>query len=367
MAPHPPTPARAELRWWAWFLGTWLLFGVVGTLQVALAMHAKVGFQWSYLLAGRGLMLLSQALLFPLLWALRRGLPAGTVRPALAGAVALAALVLLATRLERALGAWLVPDLRTVGLGAKLLADFTTCALALAVATAADAVGRARERDHRALQLEAGLAEARLQALSAQLQPHFLFNTLGAISTMVHRDPAGADAMLTQLAGLLRASLLPGHHEVPLREELALLERYVAIMRVRYGPRLTLDVSVPEALGDVLVPPLLLQPLVENALEHGLDRRRGPGRVALRAERVGERLRLEVLDDGPGPAPGRGHGGAPAGRGVGLSNTRLRLEQLYGAEQRLELAQAPGAGARVTVELPARRAPAGPRAQEAAS
>jgi signal transduction histidine kinase len=359
-APAPP-PASPEARWWAWFLGTWLVLGALTTLQVALAMKYK-GLELGLgILVGRGTALGAQAALFPLLLLLRRRLAAARVgrsaSVALQGLLLLA-LLAVATPLEEAFAARFTPGVRFLGsVAAKVIGELVNGALAFAVATAVEVARQLREREHRALQLEGSLSEARLQALSAQLQPHFLFNTLGAISVLVHRDPPGADAMLTGLADLLRASLAPsgGRQEVPLREEVALLERYLSIMRVRHGARLSTRVSVPPELGDLAVPVLLLQPLVENALEHGVGRRPGPGQVALTAELQGGRLCLCVLDDGPGPRPGGG-GEGQAGRGIGLTNTRLRLEQLYGAEARLTLAAEPGGGTRVVVELPARRA-----------
>lgn len=146
---------------------------------------------------------------------------------------------------------------------------------------------RFREREAAALTLAARLAEAQLAALRSQLRPHFLFNTLNAISELVHRDPEAADRMLGQLADLLRAALDQADaQEVSLSDELALLDCYVGIMCVRYCPRLSVDVEVPVSLADVLVPPLLLQPLVENAIEHGIACRPGPGRVSVSATLV---------------------------------------------------------------------------------
>jgi sensor histidine kinase YesM len=241
---------------------------------------------------------------------------------------------------------------------AKALGEFFTTGGAAAIATAWALHRRLREREAHALSLEASLADARLQALTSQLHPHFLFNTLNAASTLLHRDPAGADAMLGRLAELLRATLRqPAEHEIPLREEMALLERYVDIMRIRHGARLTVDTSLPADAAELLVPAFVLQPLVENAIEHGVARRAGPGAVSIRAERVANRLRLEVADDGPGVAGSSAQ--ARAASGIGLSNTRRRLEQLYGDAQRLTLQHERGVGTRAVVELPARPAGVG--------
>jgi signal transduction histidine kinase len=211
---------------------------------------------------------------------------------------------------------------------------------------------RYREREALALQLQTRLSEAKLEALRAQLHPHFLFNTLNGIATLIHRDPDAADLMLTRLSDLLR-STLDRHpaEEIRLREELDLLSRYLDIMKVRYGARLTVRWDVPREVEDALVPSFLLQPLVENALEHGVARQPGPGYVEIRVSTEGDSLRVSVTDNGPGVA-----GDAVPGRGVGLSNTRRRLEQLYGAAQRLTLTALPDRGTRVTVALPLRRA-----------
>jgi len=207
---------------------------------------------------------------------------------------------------------------------------------------------RLREQEHSAQALQARLTEAQLDALSAQLQPHFLFNTLSAVTTLMHRDVAAADRMVNRLGELLRATLVRnGIHEIPLAEELALLDRYLDIMRVRFSDRLTVVVDVPDELRTALVPQLLLQPLVENALEHGIARRVGPGTVTIAARRSASELQLKITDDGPGLAP------APSTEGVGLANTRARLAQLYGPGQHLRLMPATdGGGLCVTVVIP---------------
>ena len=178
-------------------------------------------------------------------------------------------------------------------------------------------------RESRERELEA--TRLALENLRAQLQPHFLFNTLQSISTLIHRDQAAADRMLTDLSELLRLSLRnPGAQEVPLREELVFLERYLAIMRVRFGDRLLIAVDAGSDVMDVLVPSLVLQPIVENAIRHGMADRPDVGHVGVRATRDGDSLRLEVSDDGPGLGP------APGANGIGLANTRERIARLYG-------------------------------------
>ena len=208
----------------------------------------------------------------------------------------------------------------------------------------------------RAARLELGLADARMQALRMELNPHFFFNALNAISGLVRRhDTDAAVRMLARLGELLRATL--DHDlapEIALRDELALLERYLDIERVRFGERLTIDVACDAASLGALVPPLLLQPLVENAIRHGVARRPGPARVEIRATREGARLQLTVADSGAG------FDAAAAVRreGIGLTNTRARLAELYGGDAALTLANAPEGGARVTLTLPYRAAEA---------
>jgi len=194
--------------------------------------------------------------------------------------------------------------------------------------------------------LDGALRAAELENLRAQLQPHFLFNTLQSISTLIHRDPAAADRMLTHLSDLLRLSLRNGGaQEVPLREELGFLERYIEIMRVRFGDRLQIDVAAGPDVMDALVPSLVLQPIVENAIRHGMTSRAERGHVAVRATRNGAVLTLEVSDDGPGlpktPAAGNG--------GIGLANTRERLARLYGSASSVAIIDGAGLTVRLTI------------------
>ncbi|WP_246137015.1 sensor histidine kinase [Myxococcus llanfairpwllgwyngyllgogerychwyrndrobwllllantysiliogogogochensis] len=211
-----------------------------------------------------------------------------------------------------------------------------------------------REEAVRASGLQAQLAQAQLHLLRSQLRPHFLFNTLHAISTLMHRDVDAADRMVGQLSELLRASLeRDGRHEVPLSEELDLLAPYLDIERTRFSDRLQVDVEVAPDVHDALVPPLVLQPLVENAIRHGIAPRRGPGRVWVRVQRAGDRLSLEVRDDGVGP-PAEGLSGLS--EGIGLGSTRARLERLYGVSQSLTCEANAPRGFVVSLSLPFRSA-----------
>lgn len=187
---------------------------------------------------------------------------------------------------------------------------------------------RARERELRAMAMEAGLARARLDALRMQLQPHFLFNSLNAVAELTHRDPDRADAMIVALATFLRTTLeAPADPELPLARELGFTELYLRIERVRFAERLDVVRDIDPAALAAHVPPFILQPLVENAVRHGLSRRSPVTRVSLHARREGDALLLRVSDNGPGS-------GGPVREGVGLSNVRSRLEATYpGAAQ----------------------------------
>jgi len=212
-------------------------------------------------------------------------------------------------------------------------------------------VREVRLRDRRAATLEKQLTEARLDALRAQLNPHFLFNTLNATSTMAmsgERDRVVET--LGALGQLLRVSLDPAlPQRVPLSREMEILSAYLDIQRVRFGERLTVDLAIaPDTLA-LSVPSMVLQPLVENALQHGIAARPGPGRVTIRADRRPDRLHLRIEDTGPGF---NGNGTPSSGYGIGLANTRARLEQLYGETAGVDCGNLPEGGAFVDVTLP---------------
>lgn len=192
-------------------------------------------------------------------------------------------------------------------------------------------------------------AEAQLQALRMELNPHFLFNTLNSVVALVRKgDNTRADTMLVRLGGLLRATLSRDEAvEVPLHRELALLDLYLDIERIRFADRLTVEFSVDPGAMDALVPPLVLQPLVENSLKHGIARNEGPGSVRVTAARDGAAVIIDVIDTGAGLS-GNGNG-----TGLGLANVRQRLDALYGRERAsVELTAEPAGGARARLRVP---------------
>jgi two-component system LytT family sensor kinase len=209
----------------------------------------------------------------------------------------------------------------------------------------------AAELRTRAVRLEAQMAEARLSALRMELNPHFLFNALNAVSGLVRRaDNAAAVEMIGRLGGLLRVALRGDtRHEIPLREELDYLGHYLEIERIRFHDRLSVQVDVQPGLEQALVPALILQPLVENAIRHGVAPVPEPGRVTLCARRDEERLRLEVENTGRGMPPG-----ALESPGVGIRNTLARLDALYCGDASLRLENLSAGGVRATLDLPVR-------------
>ena len=211
--------------------------------------------------------------------------------------------------------------------------------------------------------LQEQLGQARLDALRAQLNPHFLFNTLNAVSALAERDPRGVRRMIARLSDLLRYTLDEStEQEVPLHRELDLLGEYVELMQIRFQGKLTVTVRVDDDVREALVPNLILQPIVENAIKHGVSQVNGSGQIELRARREGDRLVVTVTDSGPGPA-----GGA---EGVGLRNTNARLREMYGATHRVVLRPAapgnganPTAGTEAEIALPYHTAPLVPPAR----
>ena len=352
--PAPPARlAAAALIVGAWTLvavfsaGQWYLFqlsrGATPDWLQGLLPNLVSCWMW----AGFTPLIVRLARRFPL----RRGAWAGTLALHLVLALGFS---LLDASLDALLGRWFavlrppVASLASQYFGQSFLNVFSYFAV-LAVASAVRYHALFSERQVAASRLEAQLLGAQIRALEMQLHPHFLFNTLHTVAALVRagRNPA-AVRMIAGLSDLLRASLrADGPAEIPLRDELALVERYLAIEQVRFQERLETRVSAdPEALAG-LVPALILQPLVENAIRHGIERRAAPGRVEVEARRQNGTLVLRVHDSSSGaPSPARD------GAGIGLSNTRTRLRHLYGERQRFELSELPGGGAVALVELP---------------
>ena len=225
--------------------------------------------------------------------------------------------------------------------------DLLIYGVIISVSHAIDYYRKYHERTVHTLELEKHLAEARLQALLRQLKPHFLFNTLNGIASLMHSDVDAADRMLVRLAELLRLTMShPGQPLTRLKDEITFIEKYLEIERIRFRNRLSVTIDVDPAALDAQVPSLILQPLVENAIRHGIEPHARQGRIELAARREPGTVILTVRDNGAGE---------PAGgftrEGIGLGNTRARLRELYGEKHRFELANHPDGGLIVRVTL----------------
>jgi two-component system, LytTR family, sensor kinase len=340
-----------------WLLGlaAWTLVGVFFASQTYIgSAYALRPLTWPQAFAVALTAWYARAALSPVVWWLARRFPirrrqlAGRAALHLAAGAAWSAVAaLLIERLSTALLAVPRRALSPVEIHTSLL----TYAALLGLAHAEDYYRRYRDRELVAARLQAQLASARLDLLRLQLNPHFLFNTLHDISQLMHEDVERAELMVEHISELLRLSLRHmGEPEVSLREEVAFLRRYLALEQMRFQDRLETRIDVHPGAMDARVPYLILQPLVENAIRHGVGKRQTSGRVEVRAEPAGDVLRLQIRDDGPGLAP-------PAGRppeGIGLRNTRARLRESYGDAHRLELESVAGGGLCATVELPLR-------------
>jgi sensor histidine kinase YesM len=220
----------------------------------------------------------------------------------------------------------------------------------LGVGHALDFHRKYREKELSAAQLEARLAQAQLQVLKMQLDPHFLFNTLHAVTALVYQRPAAAETVVARLSEMLRMSLESQEtNEIPLRDEIRFLAPYLEIQQIRFDGRLQVQTNVEPEASNCLVPSLILQPLIENAIRHGIEPRSGEGRIIIEARRNGKFVWVRVCDNGQG-LPGDGQDSIR--EGVGLSNTRSRLRHLYGPDCRLEISNAEEGGAVVTLGIP---------------
>lgn len=356
----PPIRAEPDRRGWragAWLAGAgvWTLLAVMSASQVvAERLYEGRPAEWERVFTRTLADWYTCAVFTPAIFWLVRRVPPSSRHPArtlLVYPAAAASFILLKSALFAAVARVLSPGAAppwTRVVAGNVFALTLTFAGITVIVVALEHQRRAREKELRASRLEARLAEVQVQALRAQLNPHFLFNALNALSALIHSDPAAADRMVVRLGELLRAALDAGDApEVPLRDEIRLVERYLEVMKVRLGERLRVEIEVEPGVLDAHVPNLLLQPLVENAVLHGIGGHPGAGRLRIAARRDEEWLMLEVRDDGPGIAPG-------AAERVGLGNTRLRLRQLYDDRHRISLERPEGGGTRVAIAVPYR-------------
>jgi two-component system, LytTR family, sensor kinase len=356
-APPPRRIAREVLA----IVAAWTLVGVLAAVQNGLSrVYANEAVRWGPLILVQLLDWYTCALFTPLLLLMVRRWPpertgwwrATAIYTPLVAAMAVGKYAVY-LRLRGAISSEQPPSLVDM-LARSFFFEFITLASVLGMILALHYYRSVRARERREAELEGLLADARLQALSGQLRPHFLFNALHGVSTLMHRDVDAADEMLSELSALLRTTLdHDGVQEVPLDEELATARHYVEIMRARFGDRLAVAEEVDARARDALVPHFVLQPLVENAIEHGIARDPGAGRIWIRARADGGSCTLVVADDGPGPAGGSE---AAVREGVGLSNTRRRLAALYGPAATLTLCPGEARGTEVIVRIPFRAA-----------
>lgn len=252
-----------------------------------------------------------------------------------------------------------IPDLYSSDILFNLPTGFMSYGTIFLVSYVIDYYRRHEEEELKISRLRTELAqtqlrvtEAQLQALKMQLHPHFLFNTLNSISALLDEDVDAADQMLARLGDLLRLTIEnSGAQQVTLQEELEFLRCYLEIEQVRFHDRLAVKMHIESETLDARVPNLILQPIVENAVRHGIASRIAPGEIEIQASRAGEVLRLRVRDNGPGLQGGTGSG-ARTREGLGLANTRARLKQMYGAAHLFEMADAAEGGLQVTLEIP---------------
>ncbi len=348
-----PAPPRRQWGWW--IFGAWTLFALASIAQLGIALSRRgEAVAWGSVIPERLLDWYTCAIFTPVCFWLVRHVPLNAhprsfTLPVYA-AVTTACVVLkcfLFVGIARLVG--FAPNLT---LASVFLSSFLFDLIVLwgvtAVIHALELQDTLRQREQLALQLRAQLSEAELQVLKSQLRPHFLFNTLNGVASLIHTAPATADFVVVQLADLLRSSL---DHDaaktIPLADELSLANKYLGIMEARFNGRLTLHRDTPPETLAARVPQFLLQPLLENAFEHGLGRRAGAGQIGIHAAIVGDTLELTVSDDGVGLTTSQAFS-----EGVGLNNTRRRLEHLYGDRQSLALAARPDGGTNVTVRLP---------------
>lgn len=247
------------------------------------------------------------------------------------------------------------PSALGVFLGLRAALDVLVYWSLLGVCQAITNFRRSEERERRAAELEARLTSAKLQALRMQINPHFLFNTLNSVTALLYVNPRAADETLGDLSELLRRSLdSMEEQEITLERELEFIAGYLNIEQKRFGDRLRLEQNVPDELRKAMVPALILQPLVENAIRHGIEPQRGPGLISIEAKQDNKYLHLTIRDNGKGlpPADANNVGRRGVGRGIGLANTQARLQGLYAKDQSFSIRLAEPQGCQVDIRLP---------------
>ncbi len=350
----PEKPAPRIPSFWTFQLGGWLLYSlaVAAALIPFREMRGDIAYRSAFLLAGFAASFLMYALCRAL-WRRRMGFFRALI-------VCLLASYLLGIIISAA-SIWAEIHLGGLKMAFRLVYAFAGGTGASFVLIAWSAFyfgikhyGSLEEQKLRLLASESLAREAQLRALRYQLQPHFLFNTLNAISTLVlDNQPRAATQMIARLAGLLRSTLdAPDTHQVSLEEELAVTEEYLAIEKVRFGSRLAVSFEIAPEARTARVPRLLLQPLVENAVRHGIAKRPEGGTIVLRADVSEASLRMQITNEGYGKEIGEGSHAGEQGQRLGLANTLARLEQLYGPEATLRTAETPGGDFTVTITFP---------------
>jgi two-component sensor histidine kinase len=290
------------------------------------------------------------AALLPAVWWLGRRFPLrrGRLGRSLAVHIPASVVMTLKIPLQEPLAALLFGVTRSPASFLKIYVTLLTYWAILGIGAALRQTRELRARELNAARLQTELARAQLDALRMRLHPHFLFNTLNGISALMRENVEAADLMLTRLSDLLRLALdRADRQEVPLADEMEFVRKYLDLQQIRFGDRLRVVIDVDPETLPLAVPSLGLQPLVENALRHGVERKRGPASLAITTRRIQASLVIEIEDDGPGPP-------MDAQPGTGLDTTRRRLEQLFGAHSRLVLQSRAGGGAVARMTLPAR-------------
>lgn len=347
---------QRQTAWtWLWVSAWWLLTGLVWTGQMHEAFLGKVATPYLLRTEMAKAALWIPFTMFLLWWVGRHPIERGTMLRSFGWlTLAVAGIIVARALCVAAINPWVgwhaqLPSWPAL-LRTSFLSNLLTAWMIIGVAHALLFAQRERLRQQQHAELHSQLSQARFEALSARLDPHFLFNALHSLSEVMHRDVAAADRMVVGLGGLLRQSIDGGAmQEATLGDQIELIEDYVGIEQVRLGPRLRFDLDVDESLCSVLVPRLLLQPLVENAIRYAVAPRMAPGSIRVAARSHGSRLLLEVCDDGNGEAtPAPGHG-------VGLASARARLQCLYGDDFRFEVETSSSSGTCVRIDLPLQR------------